>query len=288
MRSWTLLRRAVGAIFLTALLVSACGYSDTSSALFPWGPLSVAIKQDQPGFASGGTNPQGMDVALAKSIANSLGYSNKIAFSLISSPQRDGVIPGGTADIVIATYSITDKRSEFEDFAGPYLKTTQALLVRTNDNHFSKPWLAGLHGCTVGHSTPAMQSLPGNPVMTLKDEYSKCVDGVLHGSFDFVFTDTLILYGYQQAHEHVLKVVLAGTVGSDQYYGVALARGHHKLCEKINSAILSYTNSAWASDFQNMLPDAVNAYPPSGPDQSGWQSQFGITGNDVKTLSCRS
>jgi ABC-type amino acid transport substrate-binding protein len=108
------------------------------------------------------------------------------------------------------------------------------------------------------------------------------VTGLLHHKFAAVFTDTLILYGYQRAHQGQVKVVLAGKVGLNQYYGVALPLHHHALCEKVDQAIEQFASDKWATDFTNDFPDAVAAYPAS------WQSVFGVTPADIAAQSCQS
>jgi glutamate transport system substrate-binding protein len=273
---------AASALAIAACLAGCGGQATASQATFPPGPVTVAIKPDQPGFASGlGVSyPKGFEVGLAYFIGHALGIH--ISFSPTISSQRDGLIRNQLADMVIATYSITAPRMHFEDFAGPYLKTTQALLVRGHDNHFkSQADVRHQHICTVKGSTPSQYYLPGASV-TQDSLYTQCVTGLLNHKFAAVFTDTLILYGYEQAHKGRVKVVLAGKIGLNQYYGVALPPHHHALCQKIDQAIQQFINTQWTTDFNAYFPDAVAAYPGS------WQSVFGVTPADIAAQSCQS
>ena len=272
---------AIAAVMIACGL-SGCWTSASAGTAFPPGPVAVAIKPDQPGFAYGlgQSYPEGFEVSLAYAIAGTLGIH--VVFTPTTSAQRDGLIRNHLADMVIATYSITGPRRKFEDFAGPYLKTTQALLVLRDNNHFkSQASVSKQHICTVAGTTPSQYRLPGASV-TQDSLYSHCVSGLLDHKFAAVFTDTLILYGYERAHQGQVKVVLAGKVGLNQYYGVAVPLHHHALCEKVDQAIGQFINNKWGTDFTNDFPDAVAAYP------SSWQSVFGVTPADIAAQSCQS
>lgn len=276
------LRISATAAIMIVCVLSGCGLPASAGATFPPWPVTVAIKPDQPGFAYGlgRSSPAGFEVSLANAIAGTLGVP--IAYTPTTSVQRDGLIRDHLADMVIATYSITAPRRRFEDFAGPYLKTTQALLVRRGDNHFkSQADVKNQHICTATGSTPSQYPLPGASV-TQDSLYSQCVSGLLHHKFAAVFTDTLILYGYEHAHPGRLKVVLAGQIGLNQYYGVALPLHHHALCEKVDQAIEQFMSNKWDTDFSDDFPDAVAAYPASYP------SVFGVTRADIAAQSCQS
>jgi len=280
-RRFTAVRLAVVGLIIGCAILAGCSSSGSPNPS-PSGELTIAVKPDQPGFSSGTTNLVGLDIDLAKWIAKSLNLTP--VFTQINSAERDGVIPGNKANLVIATYSITGPRQNFEDFAGPYLKTTQAMLVRNDDRRFNpaKPYFAGMNVCTVSGSTPSQYKLPGNPTITAVDEYSQCVQGLLNDSFDAVFTDTLILYGYMQANPGRVRVAYAGVIGTNQYYGVALPLNDHSFCESIDTAIQQYVDQQWATDFRAQLPQAVNA------DPGNWDSDFGITPADISAQSCKS
>ena len=74
--------------------------------------------------------PVGFDVEIGKIIASELGIAeDKINWTETVSANREPFIENGTVDIVIATYTINDKRKEVISFAGPYYNAGQDILV---------------------------------------------------------------------------------------------------------------------------------------------------------------
>ncbi|MHB8275145.1 MAG: transporter substrate-binding domain-containing protein [Dermatophilaceae bacterium] len=70
---------------------------------------------------------------MAKYVAKALGHDEKdITWVQTPSAQRETLISTGQFDLVVATYSITDKRKERVSFAGPYFIAGQGLLVKSD------------------------------------------------------------------------------------------------------------------------------------------------------------
>ncbi len=102
------------------------------------GKVRIGVKQDQPGlgFKDAATGEYtGFDIEIAKWIAASLGVpADKIEFKPIPSASRESAITNGDIDYYVGTYSITDKRKQLIDFAGPYFITGQGLLVKKDNS----------------------------------------------------------------------------------------------------------------------------------------------------------
>lgn len=248
-------------------------------------PLAVGVGDRAPGFSLGDTNPAGFDIDLMNAIGARL--HTPVANTPLTSTDRAGKLKSGTATIVIATYSITTQRNQDGiDFAGPYMITPQALLVRGNDTRITgKDSLAGKSVCTVSTTTNAAVPIPGANMATRDPSTQECVDLLERGGTDAVFSDTLILYGFTHAAPGKFKVVLSGVFGELQYYGVGLLGQHHEDCLKLNSVISDYLRTQWRHDFVDTLPDAADAY--RGGTGGDFEGLFKPKDSDMATLSCK-
>src|SRR5512139_2538818 len=150
--------------------------------------ITIGTKFDQPLFGLKGLDGQlaGFDVEIGKIIAAELGIAaDKIAWVETPSAVREDKIEKGEVDIVVATYTINDKRKERVDFAGPYYVAGQQIMVRSDDATIAGPDAfrdGSRKVCSVTGSTPA-----ANIKKYLKDEktqlvlfgdYQKCADAL--------------------------------------------------------------------------------------------------------------
>src|SRR5690606_3273957 len=158
--------------------------SPTFDAMSQRGKVIVGVKEDQPnlGYLDATTNERtGFDVDIARWIAASLGFDEAdIEYKAIASANREQSIVNGDIDYYVGTYSITDKRKEQIDFAGPYFITGQGILVRADDDAISSE--ADLNAdttvCSATGSTPIQnirENYPEVPTVEF-DLYSACVE----------------------------------------------------------------------------------------------------------------
>ena len=130
---------------VAAFTLSACsssgddGSSDGDGASTD--KLTVGIKFDQPGLGlQKGSEYSGFDVDVAYYVADKLGYSqDQVEFVQSVTAQRETMLENGQADMIVATYTMSDARKEQIDFAGPYLAAGQSLLVAADDDSISGP-----------------------------------------------------------------------------------------------------------------------------------------------------
>ncbi|MET0887576.1 MAG: glutamate ABC transporter substrate-binding protein [Mycetocola sp.] len=213
--------------------------SPTFDAMTERGTVKVGVKEDQPGlgYLDAATGERtGFDIEIATWIAASLGFAeDKIEFVAIPSANREAAIVNGDIDYYVGTYSITDKRKEQIDFAGPYFITGQGILVAAdNEDIKSEADLAGTTVCSATGSTP-IQNIKTNYPDTKTEEfdtYSQCVEALNDGSVDAVTTDEAILIGYAAQDPENLKVV--GKPFTEERYGVGLPKGDDALRAFIN------------------------------------------------------
>ncbi len=127
-----------------------------------------------------------MDVA--KYVAKELGHKEgDITFVQAPSAQRETLIKTGQVDMVVATYSITDKRKAEVSFAGPYFIAGQDLLVRADETAITGPeTLAGKKLCSVKGSTSAQKVKDKYPGVQLQEfgTYSECVAALVSKGVD--------------------------------------------------------------------------------------------------------
>ena len=281
-----------------ALSLSACGGGSDSitpgavdtAASFPAGSrmaeiqssgkLTVGTKFDQPLFGLKGLSgkPEGFDVEIAKILAAKLGIpADKIEFVESVSANREPFLQQKRVDLVVATYTINDKRDKVVDFAGPYFLAGQDILVaKGNPKGITGPEsLKGKRTCSVSGSTPAQTVqekyglVPGQDLQ-LVDVYTKCRDALANGQFDAVTTDNVILAGYVDAAPD--KFELVGKPFTEEPYGIGLPEGQEDFCAFINKTLTeSVADGSYAKAFTStvgkIIPEVPTLPAPRGCDK---------------------
>jgi glutamate transport system substrate-binding protein len=233
----------------------------TMAELADAGTITVGTKFDQPLFGLVGPSgvPEGFDVEIAKIIASELGISeDNIEWTETVSANREPFIENGQVDIVVATYTINDKRKEVVSFAGPYYMAGQSILVLAdNDDIESEEDLVGQPVCSVTGSTPAakLAEIGAEPVLT--DTYSNCLEPLRSGQVVAVSTDNVILAGLAAQNEGEFKVV--GEPFTEEPYGIGLALEDTEFRMWINDVLeAAYEDGryeeAWNSTAGTVLP----------------------------------
>jgi glutamate transport system substrate-binding protein len=206
------------------------------------GTLRVGTKFDQPlfGLKNLDGDPEGFDVEVAKIIAAKLGLSeDDIEFTETVSANREPFLQQDQVDMVVATYTINDKRDEVIDFAGPYFLAGQDILVaKGNPDGINGPDdLAGKTVCSVAGSTPAgyvEENIP-DAKLVLVDAYTKCRDALQNGQVQAVTTDNVILSGYVSAAPDDFELI--GKPFTDEPYGIGVPEGAEEFCEFVNEVL---------------------------------------------------
>lgn len=275
----------VGVLVLLAGCAPESNLSPGSSILGQ--QITVGVLDDAPGFEVGDRNPAGFDIDLMSAIGTEL--HTPVTSTPLTSADRESLLKSGNVEIVIAAYSITSQRNQQGiDFAGPYMVSPQALLIRADDKSITDmDSLKGKSVCTVGTTTGSTVIIPGANMSTKEPTTEDCVNLLRKHNTDAVFTDTILLYGYTKANPGAFNVVLSGVFGELQYYGIGLLGHHHADCLKLNAVIRDYLRAQWRQDFQAALPDAVAAYPGSDTSGGDFESRFKPQYSDMLRLSCK-
>ena len=242
--------------------------------------LIVGTKFDQPLFGLKGLSgePEGFDVEMAKIIAAKLGIAaDKIEFVESVSKNREPFLQQKRVDLVIATYTINDKRDTVVDFAGPYFEAGQDILVaKGNPAGIDGPEsLKGKRTCSVSGSTPAETMVTeyglveGQDLKTV-DVYTKCRDALKNGQFDAVTTDNVILAGYVDAAPEDFELI--GKPFTEEPYGIGLPEGQEDFCDFINTTLKeSVADGSYEKAFSSTAGKVIETVPtlpaPRGCDK---------------------
>lgn len=252
--------RRLPALLAVALVAAACGSAGSSDSVLgraAGGHLTIAIAEDQPGSSLKGLNGDysGFDIDVAQFVAKELGVdAGGITWRSTVSADRETVLANGSADLVVETYSITDKRKQVISFAGPYFVAGQDLLVRLSDKSISGPEsLNGKRLCSVAGTTSAQEVKDKFASQTRLVEYahfSECITALLANIVDAVTTDDLILAGYASQNPELLRVV--GKPFTQERYGIGVKKGDTAAVAKIDDAITKMVQTgAWRSSLQH-------------------------------------
>ena len=236
----------------------------TMAALADAGSITIGTKFDQPlfGLMSPSGTPEGFDVEIGKMIAAELGIdAGSIEWVETVSANREPFIESGQVDIVVATYTINDKRKEVVSFAGPYYNAGQALMVLTDNEEIMSPDdLAGTNVCSVEGSTPAANIAENYPEanLVLYGAYTDCLEPLRNGEVDVVTTDNVILAGYVAESGGEFKVV--GEPFTEEPYGIGVALDDTEFRMWINDVLeSSFDDGRWLTAWQEtagtVLPD---------------------------------
>jgi glutamate transport system substrate-binding protein len=243
------------------------------------GKLRVGTKFDQPLFGLKGLSgePEGFDVEIAKLIAAKLGIAaDDIEFVEAVSANREPFLQQNRVDMVVATYTINDKRDMVVDFAGPYFQAGQDILVaKGNPKGITGPEkLKGNKTCSVSGSTPAETVMTKYGLTTadlvLVDAYSKCRDALANGQIDAITTDNVILSGYVSADPE--KFELIGKPFTEEPYGVGVPEGQEDFCDFINETLAEAAeDGSYAEAFEKTAGTVIETTPelpaPRGCDK---------------------
>ena len=231
------------------------------------GQIFIGVKGDQPGlgyYDASKNTYTGFDILIAQLVAAGLGFSPaQIQFSVVASQDRETLLENQALDLVVASYSYTAPRAKLVGFAGPYLTTPEALLVRKGDS------ITGLNSinpstkaCEVSNSTSYSVNGVEMQSPVARNTYGECVSAVKSKDAEFVYTDYALLLGY--AHQDPSAYTVIDTNESTQYYGIGLPFNDDALKDAVNTILSSaFADGTWRAIFNATLaPEGYTASPP--------------------------
>jgi glutamate transport system substrate-binding protein len=270
-------RRLAAVITATALTLAmaGCGGDEGGSTLGKAKKakkLKVGTKFDQPGF--GLKNPstnkvEGFDVEIAKIIAAEMGIAeDKIEFVESVSANREPFIQQNKVDLVVATYTINDKRKELIAFAGPYYIAGQDIMVKKGNPKGIKA-VADLNGkrvCSVSGSTSEKNLKEKSPQakLTLFKTYSECAEELRNDKTDAVSTDNVILLGLIDKAPNDFELV--GDKFTEEPYGIGVKKDDTEFRTFVNDTLeKAYKDGRWQAAYDKTVGKLIPGGTPTPP-----------------------
>ncbi|MEU4572752.1 transporter substrate-binding domain-containing protein [Nonomuraea sp. NPDC023979] len=224
-----------------AMLAASCGLAgDGAESVLDKDRLVIGVRPDLPlvGFRKADGSFEGFDVEVARYIAGKLGKEAELIGVLAD--DRDDVLVDGKADLVVATFTISQDRKDTVLFAGPYHISYQDILVRPDENGIRNVRdLRGRRICEVTGSNAARRVVEERKVaarvLPFKD-YAACMTALKGRQVDAITTNDVILAGLAKQGGGGLRLV--GTQFNEQRTGVGLRKGDVAGCEEVNRAII--------------------------------------------------
>lgn len=233
-------------IALAATTLCACGSDESKEAdtqkTESKDTMIMATNAEFPPYEyMDGSEIVGIDVEMAKAVADKLGYNIRI-----EDMSFDSIIPAivsGKAAIGVAGMTVTDERKESVDFTEPYAQAVQAIIVKDGskikkaDDLFVKgsDWKVGVQLGTTGdiYCTDDLEEHKSGTV----EEYQKGADAVqalVSGKIDCVVIDNEPAKKFVEANEG-LKILKTEYAVED--YAIAISKDNPELKDKINDAL---------------------------------------------------
>jgi aspartate/glutamate/glutamine transport system substrate-binding protein len=248
----------IGGLLVTlALGMSGCGSSQSKTAgaaggdssvskdikaIKDRGTLKVGVKIDVPKF--GYKDPttskiEGFEIDIAKAVAKKiLGDENKISLEGVNAKTRGPLIDSGQADMIVATFTVTEERKKAYNFSDAYFTDSVGLMVKKASGITD---LKGLNGKKIGvaqsaTSKTAIQAEADK--LGIKVSFSEFATypelkaALDSGRIDCFSVDGSILNGYLDD-----STVILNQRFNPQDYGIASKKGNDGLAKVINDTI---------------------------------------------------
>lgn len=229
----------------------------TMADLAAAGTITIGTKFDQPLFGLVGPDgtPEGFDVEIGKIIAKNLGIAeDDIVWTETVSANREPFIQSGEVDIVVATYTINDKRKEVISFAGPYYEAGQDILVAAgNPEGITGPdWFTDNPDatvCTVSGSTSLANIKEYTDNVLEAAGYADCLEPLRTGAAVALTTDNVILAGLAYTNDPEFEVL--GDPFTAEPYGIGLGHDDTDFRMWINDVLeQAYADGSWAAAWE--------------------------------------
>lgn len=218
------------------------GAKDEVQAIKDRGTLKVGVKVDVPNF--GYKDPstgkiEGFEIDIAKAVAKKiLGDENKVDLQAVTAKTRGPLLDSGEADMIAATFTITEERKQSYNFSEPYFVDAVGLLVKKDSGIKSFKDLDGKK-IGVAQSATSKAALQAEAdKLGIKVEFSEFASypeintALTSGRVDCFSVDGSILSGYVNDSTEILPDKF-----SPQDYGIASKKDNTELAKVIDDTI---------------------------------------------------
>lgn len=232
------------AVMMTAVLMTACSGKEgpTPDSIKKAGKLIIATSPDYPPFEfmEGGT-PVGIDMEIAKAVADDLGVELQI-----DTMDFDGVltsISSGKCDLGVSALSIKPERLEEMEFSDAYFDSVVKIAVQAgNDEIKGSADLSGKKvSAQMGTIAAGIAEDLGAEVITMRKD-SEAVAELIAGRVDAFMTDSSPA-AVHVANSNGALVLLDEDLAYDDTYHIATKKGNTELIEAVNKTIARLKSS---------------------------------------------
>jgi len=239
----------------------------TMARLAKAGTMTVGIKFDAPGFSEKTLDGsyQGMDIEITNMVAKALGIpDNKIQYTETISANREPFIEQGKVDFVAASYGIEPDRQKVVTFAGPYITTTQNMLVAKGNPEHIDTWadVQGKRVCAITGSSNFQDVTANAPTATqvgLATD-ADCAQALKNKQVDLVAGSVGSMSGY--VHKEPDAYSLSPLVYGSEPIGIGVKKGDIKFCQFIDTTIQkAYSDGQFQKSWNKTLKTTTGIAP---------------------------
>jgi len=255
-----------GVCFLAiSLIVAGCksGVAEMDPASYLKDTVVIGVNEGIPGWSEYVNGVRGgFDTGLAKWLGEEIGFRPQ--FTNVTTAERMGKLEdtGSGVKLVIANFSITDKRRETIDFVGPYFIDRQSFLTLREANLVELSQLDGARVCMTSGSTSQIRlgdkrEVGGITVIAVPENtHQRCVERLKSGDVTAVTSDLIILESFAARDPQTLRVT--GKPFGTERYGIGLPNNRPRLCEFLKPYLEKFINRVWLQRFDDIWPSGVS------------------------------
>jgi polar amino acid transport system substrate-binding protein len=142
----------------------------------------------------------------------------------------------GTYDAAISSITILPDRQKDMLFSNPYYGAGQIIVVqKSNTTINSKNNLTGDVGAQLGTTGAIEVGKIAGATLVNYDDIGLAFQALMNGQINAVICDNPVAMQYVVTNQNDLKI--AGDVFTDEFYGIAVAKGQESLLKKINQGL---------------------------------------------------
>ncbi len=248
-----------------SLVVAGCqsGAAEMDPEAYLKDNVVIGINQGIPGWSEyvNGIR-KGFDIELAKWLGQEMDFRPQ--FTNVTTAERMGKLEdaGSGVELVIANFSMTDKRRETIDFVGPYFLDRQSFLTLREANITELSQLDGARVCMTSGSTSQIRlgdkkEVGGITVTAVPDNtHQRCVERLKTKDVTAITSDLTILEGFAARDPQTLRVT--GKPFGTERYGIGLPNNRPRLCEFLKPYLEKFINRAWFQTFADTEPNGMS------------------------------
>jgi glutamate transport system substrate-binding protein len=209
----------------------------------------------------------GFDAGLSQMLAQYILGEPNTELTVTTVDTRETLIQNGSVDGVFATYSITPARAEKIAFAGPYLISGAAIMVRADNTDITS--VADLAGKTVTTQTnstslTALQDQVPTANLQPYTNDAECVAALTQGRVDAYVIDQSILISDAIGNDAVKVVGEPFTVDP---YGIGVTKDDPSAKEFVNAWLKTIEDDgSWADLWKATIGTVVEGDAPAPPE----------------------